>query len=61
MNVRRNPLTPALSPLGWGEGDGVRWECLTLTLNCTRDERKTTLLSYCEDIFSKQIRGNKFN
>jgi hypothetical protein len=27
---------PQPSPLGWGEGDGVRWECLTLTSNCTR-------------------------
>ena len=31
MNVRREPLTPALSPLGRGEGDGTRFVRLTLT------------------------------
>ena len=29
VNVTRNPLTPALSPLGRGEGDGARLECST--------------------------------
>jgi hypothetical protein len=36
MNVMRNPLTPALSPFWRGEGDGARFECLTLSLNRTR-------------------------
>jgi hypothetical protein len=35
MDVRRNPLTLALSPLGRGEGDGTRFEYLTLTSSRT--------------------------
>jgi CheY-like chemotaxis protein len=33
MNVKRNALAPALSPLGLGEGDGKRFECLIPTQN----------------------------
>ena len=35
----RNPLTAALSPLGWGEGDGARFESLTSS-NRTRCRRE---------------------
>jgi len=33
MNMMRNPLTPALSPLGRGEGDRKRFGCFILALN----------------------------
>lgn len=33
MNMMRNPLTPALSPLRRGEGDGKRFGCLLVVLS----------------------------
>jgi len=33
LNMRREPLIPTFSPLGWGEGDEARAAVLTITLN----------------------------